>query len=394
MPISIRVIFFAGSRFDEIPGTAHFLEHMLVSGSRKFPTKNKLSAYVESTGGSIGASTDNYSIKLDLIIPKKDDLKIGLEALKESLFYPLFEQTTIELERSAILTEIEKRRQNPQVHLWDMYRELFFQKTTSAHSVVGDKISVSKITKKDLLDFKDKFIRPERMCIIMSGDIDPNEAESYLNEYLPYEKVNGILDELPLLPSTYDTKILAENFNDNKQNYITIGFRTCSSKDKDSAVLEIIASIMGNGRSSRLVNELRYKNGLIYDVSCSNNYLPDTGTLTVSTSCSETNIEKVIEIIIGEFEKIKNEPINSSELESSKSKLIKSQYIKMQTSQSWVQVHDKELLFNTNKPKLITDYINEIESVDVSDISSVAKKYFNKNQILLAMYGFDKKPAI
>ena len=59
----------------------------------------------------------------------------------------------------------------------------------------------------------------------------------------------------------------------------------------------------------------------------------------------------------------------------------------MQTSQSWVQLHEKELLFNGNHPKLITDYLKEIDSVNITDIEEVAKKYFDRDKIFTVLYG-------
>ena len=390
MPICMRAVFFAGSRFDEIPGTAHFLEHILVSGSKKFPTKNQLTAFVEEMGGFIGASTDNYSLRLEVIIPKKDDFKIGLEALEEALFNSLFDPATIELERKVILTEIAKRRNNPQTRLFDMYKQFFFQDKKLAQPVIGDESSILKITRKDLLDFKNKFVVPERMCLILSGDINSNEAESYLNEYFLNKNLNIVESEIetpPLLPFIQNTKTLIEKLNNEKQGHITLGFRTCPFHDKDTAILEVITSILGGGKSSRLINELRYKNGLVYNVSAMNSHLPDVGTFTVSTSCSESSVEKVIKIIVDEFEKIKTKSLGLDELKSVKSRLIKSQFIKMQTSQSWVQLHEKELLFNGNHPKLITDYLKEIDSVNITDIEEVAKKYFDRDKIFTVLYG-------
>ena len=58
MPICFRINFFAGSRFDSIPGTVHFLEHVLVAGTEKFPSKDKLAEPLEKIGGNFSASTD------------------------------------------------------------------------------------------------------------------------------------------------------------------------------------------------------------------------------------------------------------------------------------------------------------------------------------------------
>ena len=57
MPIFLRTLFFAGSRFDTISGTAHFLEHLITSGTEKFPSKNIIADHIQKIGGEICGGT-------------------------------------------------------------------------------------------------------------------------------------------------------------------------------------------------------------------------------------------------------------------------------------------------------------------------------------------------
>ena len=65
-PIYTSFAFLSGGRFDTVgkEGLAHFMEHMIVAGTKKFPTKDKLAEYLESYGGAFHASTGNEVMNL------------------------------------------------------------------------------------------------------------------------------------------------------------------------------------------------------------------------------------------------------------------------------------------------------------------------------------------
>lgn len=84
MPIYLRAAFFAGFRFDNVPGTTHFLEHMLLAGTKKFPTKNLIADHIQKVGGEFGASTGNNILRFNIEIPEAVDIDRGIEIMSDS----------------------------------------------------------------------------------------------------------------------------------------------------------------------------------------------------------------------------------------------------------------------------------------------------------------------
>src|SRR5574343_264424 len=75
-PIHIKACFLAGSRFETKSDLAHFLEHMLLAGTQKYPNKRLLTTPLENIGGSIGAYTDMNYIAICLELADQKDLGI------------------------------------------------------------------------------------------------------------------------------------------------------------------------------------------------------------------------------------------------------------------------------------------------------------------------------
>lgn len=395
-PIYIRTIFFAGSRFDSIPGTAHFLEHMLVAGTKKFSSKDKLAEPLERVGGSFSASTGHNYIKLNITVPKKEHLNIGFEILEEILSYPLFDNKTVENERGSIISEIGKAEGDPHVILDDVYYPLVFNKTSLENNVLGDKDSVNKITKEDLLKFKENFLHTGRMGLLVSGDITMGECLPLLNKLFQNYKIGPrfVMPEKALIHR--ENHIDCKPFKDNKHTYTKIGFRTLglNENNRELLALDLISGILGKGRASRLLKKLRYENGLVYVIGASHSNYPDAGHLSIFTSFDSDKLDDVTRIIFGELEKIEKNGMSNDEFEFIKSATTNSVFNIMQTSQAWINVHESEMTFNPKLHRTVNYFMNEVNSLTLEEVNTTAKKYLRKDNFYLALCGTEKKPSV
>jgi predicted Zn-dependent peptidase len=147
-------------------------------------------------------------------------------------------------------------------------------------------------------------------------------------------------------------------------------------------------------RASRLVKELRYKKGLVYSINAGHYNYPDAGHFSISTSFEYNKTENVLEIIISELKKIGQDGISEYEFEFAKSATVKSVFNAMQTSWSWINVHEDEMVFNPGLARTIDYYMNEINSLTLEEVNAVARKYLHKDNFYLALCGTDKKPSI
>lgn len=395
MPIAIRVVFFAGSRFDSILGTAHFLEHMMVAGTEKFPSKDLLAIPLEKIGGGFSASVDTDFIRFNVTIPQKEDLEIGLKTLEEMLWHSLFDEKTIENERGSIISEIKEDEADPYYKIDSLYYHMVFKNTVLENEIIGAKETVNKITKKDLLDFKNKYLTAGRMCIIVSGDVGRENLylfDKYLSKYKPEKYF-----ELPISAKISNDKHIAFAPNDqNSQTYIRFGFRTNSTinDDRESICLSMISSILGKGRASRLLKELRYKKGLLYGISAKNYQISDVGHFYISTSVEKEKANEVIGIIVDEIKKLNQSGITIDEFEFIKSAIIKSVPNIFETSWSWINLHEDTLIFEPESLKTVDYYTKIVNSITLDEVNLVVKKYLNKENMYLAVYGVDTEPKI
>jgi len=394
MPIRIEIRFASGSRFDppDKVGLSHFVEHMIVAGSKKFPSKDKLAIHIEQLGGIFGASTsaDDMSIKVEVV--GKEDFKEGVSLLREMLTKSLFDNKTVETEKGSIFKEIGDKVSNPSRYIWDLYPELFYQGTDAGKSNLGSLKSVKEISKRDLLDFYENMLVSGRAAIVISGDIKLDDVINQLESGLPLRNSEKYHFEKEL-PVIRGKSVLIRNYPKQNQVHLLLGFRTTGIKDTDVVPLDILSNIFGGGRASVLTKRLRYEKGLVYGVNTLSHNLSNAGTWTVKTSTSKDNLQEVVDIITKEFKRIATGGVTEEELKFAKNNITKSSRRRMQTSGAWVSRHIKNVL--VENPVQFPDYLNAVVSTEKSDLSRVGKKYFLPNSWYLAMCGdVDKKSVV
>jgi len=369
---------------------------MLVAGTTKFPSKDRLAEPLERVGGSFSANTSLDYLRFNITVPKKEDLQIGLEILEEMLWHSLLDQKIIESERGSIISEIGEAEEDPYYLLSQIYYQTIFKKTPLEKDVMGNKDSVNKITKQVLLKFKDSFLNGGRMGVLVSGGITMAECLPLLNRYLNHHKTEKRFT-MPAKATIYrEDPIVSRPFRDNKQVYTKMGFRTIgiNENDRETFHLDLIANVLGQGRTSRLVKELRYKRGLVYSVGANHSNYPDAGHFSISTSFEHNKLENVSRVIISELEKIGKDGISENEFEFAKSATVKSVFNNMQTSRSWINAHEDEMIFNPELARTIDYFMNEISSLTLGEVNDTARKYLHRDNFYLALCGTDKKPSV
>jgi len=166
-----------------------------------------------------------------------------------------------------------------------------------------------------------------------------------------------------------------------------LGCRTSFDDYKEYCALQALNIILAVGRGSRLTTLLRYKNGLVYSVSGSIVDSGDWGSFRIKLTCDRNNWEKARKLIYDLFDDIRKGGVLESELEIVKCKISKGMIRNLQTSKSWVDNHDVEALLSPESLHTVEDYVQNINSLSVNDISFVANKYLEPKYFYTAICG-------
>lgn len=390
-PFYMDVRFLAGSRFngEGKEGLAHFTEHMLVAGTKKFKSKDLLSMSLERYGGSFFLSTNNNFISIGTEIGDISDIDILMDFINEVVNNPIFDEKSFEMEKKSIINEIGKANTLPQKFFGEIFLNTFYKGTPLEKNNLGSEDSVRDIAIEDVISFYKKNITPQNCIIIASGDIEIGKLSKKIEQIIKFKnkgknEINKITYSLP----EKGESVFVENII-SSQSLITIGFRVCSIFDY-SPELNLFKMVLAGGRASRLEKKLRYENGLIYSSTADYNAYQDAGGFIIKTATSEEKTEEVIKIILSEIESVRKDGVTKEELNFIKDKIYKSAKKNFQTSEDWVNANSlHESLCEDKKSQI--DMINEMMKVTNDDIVNMANKYLSKDKSFVGVYSKNNK---
>jgi insulysin len=187
----------AGYLEDEFEGTAHFLEHLLFMGSTKFPEQNTYHSYVQTCGGLDNAFTgDNitcYFLELE-----NSFLEKGIEMLSWFFREPLLDMKHINSEREIINSEHQKNILSDPWIMDDIFKK-FLNKSKYTNFGTGSSESLKDITKKDILNFYNKYYTTDNMYVCI---VDSDNIKTMSEKYLKY------FEDIPI-----------KNYSEEKERY-------------------------------------------------------------------------------------------------------------------------------------------------------------------------------
>lgn len=386
-PIYTQALLHSGSCFDpkDREGMAHFIEHMIVNGSPKFPSKDLLSEHIESVGGVMGAATNPEIIMVNTEVPDKEDFGRVVDIFEATLCNPLMDEAVFETEKNVVIKEITKSQSNPEKTLLEATSKLLFSNTSFEHRALGSMESVSSITYEEMLGSHNTLFNATRITFIASGDISIDEITRQLDS-LPFKTGNPFEKDSTRI-ETQSVERKNSIFMDLKQTSIFVGFYNAPVFSKEALCIALAGNILASGRTSRLVKILRYKKGLIYTIYPSSYIRLPQSIYGVTTDTSEDKVQIVIDEILKEMKHFNEHGVTEKELDFMKNKLVKSLKRSLQTSSSWVDFHAYGEAFGPNQYRPVNKYAEVVSEITLEEINNAIRKYISPDRMYVSLAG-------
>lgn len=382
--VATTVYIKAGSRYEskKINGISHFLEHMLFKGTKKYPQQADIARSIEGIGGQLNAWTDQDHTAYWNLLPAKFG-KVGLEVLSEMLFNSILDESAIDRERGVILEEINRQFDDPSTHVFELLINLMWPDQPLGWPVIGNKDNIKNIKRKDFVDYMDLLYQGKTIVVSVAGNIEHNEVVSVVEKlFLP--KTSGEL--IVPIGVKNEQKLPRVNiyYKKTDQAHLAIGVHGLANSDPDKYAWSLMNVILGQGMSSRLFLNIREEKGLAYHISSGIDTYEDTGMLYVHAGLNLQKLNDAIEAICGEFQVMRDKPVDEGELRRAKDYTIGSINLSMDDTDSVSSWFGRQELLM--KQVLTSEQVIEkIEKVTIADIQNIAKHVFCDKNINLSV---------
>jgi len=386
--VGINVVIKSGSRYENprFNGISHFLEHMCLIGTHKWPTKKALMTAVEGTGGIINAETRKESTSF-WVKTRKEYFERAMEIILDMVINPKLDSYSIEKEKEGVVAQINRRIDFPHQYCLDLLFKTAWPNHPLGQNTLGDRNTISKITQQVLSDYKNRFYTPENTVISVAGDIPNQKITESLNKYISDLKdTPEIFKEDKCIEEDQINPQLNIVPKDTKQVYLALGIRAFSNQNPDKFSLQVINSLLGTGFSSRLYLSLREEKNLVFSPQAFVSLFQDTGLFIIQAQVEKDKLEEALEAPMKEMVKIKKKKVGSGELGLAKEKLKGRILFSLETPERLAEWYGTQELLQS-KSLTISEMFGQIDSVTSQNIQRVAGELFVDKNLNLVLVG-------
>jgi predicted Zn-dependent peptidase len=380
------LMFAAGSRYEtrETNGIAHFAEHMFFKGTARRPTARDIAGEIDALGGEFNAFTSKeytgYYVKC-----AAEHTPVALDVLVDMIRNSRFDAEEIEREKGVIVEEMNMYHDTPRDYIGGVYDSLLYGDQPLGWDIIGRKDSVRAATRDTFLEYLDRWYKPERLVVGIGGRTDDallRRVEELLGD------LAGTADGAPAaveLAGNGGPRVKVHT-KASDQAHVCVGARSYPLEHPDRYVLQLLATVLGGGMSSRLFTEVRERRGLAYYVFGTNHSYTDAGSLYSQAGVDIARIDEAVTTIVGELRAMADAPVPAEELEKARS-FAKGRFVLQLESPQGTTMYGLRREVLEGRTVEPAEVLAELDRVTAEDIQRVARDVVGENGLNLAVIG-------
>ena len=383
--VEIRSVFFGGvlEESNTDSGITQLMSQGLLKGTADRSAGEIMEA-IEAIGGSVEAYAGNNSFGLNIEVLNQD-VKFGLDLLRETLRFPSFPSTEIERERQVQMAGIRAQKDQLLGRCFKLMKKGLFGEKGYGLSNAGEESSVQSLSIEQIKSHHGRLVKPGNQVLSIFGDIDIEQVKKeLLNLWEDCSESSRI--ELPRSPSETRVETLALSETcDKKQSVVVFGFPGTTFFDKERHALDLLQETCSD-LGSRLFMRIRDELGLAYYVGAQ--HMPGLvrGYFGFYAGTSPEHVEQVKEEFKIQINKIKSEGITQQELDRSKAKMLGQKQIARQDLGHLAMASALDELYGLGFQHPLEEDA-AIHAVSLEDVQTAAEKIFNLENSTVAVAG-------
>jgi predicted Zn-dependent peptidase len=383
--VTCMIMLAAGSRYEtrESNGIAHFAEHMFFKGTERRRTAKEIATEIDTIGGEFNAFTGKeytgYYVKC-----AAEHRDVALDVLVDMIRHSRFDPEEIEREKGVIVEEMNMYFDTPRDFIGGVYEELLYGDQPLGWDIIGRKETVRGATRDTFMEYLDRWYKPERMVVGVGGKIGDGLVERLEDLFgdMPGGET-GAPDPLAPPPANGRVRVFTKQSD---QAHICLGVPSYPLEHPDRYALQLVATVLGGGMSSRLFTEVRERRGLAYYVFGINHSYTDAGSLYAQAGVDINRIDDAVATVAAELRKVAREGIPAEELEKARS-FAKGRFVlQLESPQGLIMFGlRKEVL--EGRAADPEEVLAGLDAVTGDDVARVAADLVGDDRLRLALIG-------
>jgi predicted Zn-dependent peptidase len=378
--VNIHALVKTGSALENIKtqGLTHVVEHMALTCTESWPSKEALNTQTEFLGASLNGSTGKESLDYYVTLPYTQ-IEFGIKVIYEVLYKSLITEKNLKIEKTVIIDEINKSIDDP-MHLDGdfIYNKLYGKDNGYSYDIAGTKDTVKSFTIEEVKKHYEFVHSPQKILLAITGNFKSLEIKKLIEKTFGSINYKYPVEEYKI--PNYVKNLVEVEFN-KKTGLIfaDVIFEYKGVRDvsfKTDLIGYIARTILAGPMSSRLKKRMREEEGLLYGIAASSTIYNNFGLTSISYEVEPENFEKCFTTLNEELNKFFEKGISEEELNHYREYIINKWLLKYDDPKSYSRLI-KYPLYLEVPVKSLDDMIEEIKNLSIKDINSFIKDFYS-----------------
>jgi zinc protease len=382
--VAVQIWYHVGSK-DEQPnrrGFAHMFEHMMFRGTDKLGPTDHF-AYIRRVGGTTNAYTGFDRTVYEETLPAKQlELALWLEA--ERMTFLKIDQESFDTERKVVEEERRMDLNQPYGTLFEKLLAEVFKNHPYSWPPIGNIPDLRAASVQELRDFWKRYYVPSNATLIIVGAVKHKDAQKLARRYFEwiprYDEPKRVAVKEPEQTEKRTVKLTGENAPAPADGVV---YRTVPINDKDSVAVDLMAEILGGGRSSRLYRELVAEKQLAVGAAAESLSLEQDGLFGAGAVMSPAggDANNILKIIEGHIARLRTEAVSERELRKAKNQMLKRLVTENLRIDSKAEMLGSAAV-DYGDVSQVNRQLDDIRKVTAADIQRVVSEYLTEKRAL------------
>ena len=369
---------------DEWAGMAHFLEHMIFKGTTKI-APGRFDREVEHRGGITNAAT-SYDYAHYFIATAAQHLEETLPYLAEILLNAAIPDDEFDRERDVVLEEIRQSYDSPDCVAFQVLSETVYQRHPYGRPILGDEETLMARSPDEMRAFHRTYYQPENLTVVVVGDVSQDAALSLVDRTFDHFSERAACPQHspeaePPITQIRRKELLMPRIEQSRLMMAWLGPGMDSSiqslDDQLNAAygLDILSVLLAEGRTSRLVWELREQRNLVQAISSGFSVQRESGLFTITAWLEADDLARVEAIICDRLSELASVPIPEAELNRCKRLLCNDYAFSTETPSQLAGLYGYYSMIA--QPEVVCTYPQRIQAIQPEDLQRLAAQYLS-----------------
>ncbi|WP_316802452.1 pitrilysin family protein [Pedobacter nototheniae] len=362
---------------DHKAGLAHFIEHLIFKRTEKRST-NQILNRLESVGADLNAyTTKEYTcVHASFLNPYLDRT---LDLFNDIIFHSTFPEDEMDKEKGVILDEISSYTDQPEEAINDDFEDLLFAGHSLGHNILGTTETVENFTREDIINFRNQKYRTSEIVVAVLGNYSlKTVVNNGIKHFADVPENSPMKERVKPVIHQPENKTIYKPIT---QAHCLLGAQSYSTHHPYKAGLLLLNNYFGgNGMSSVLNLQIREKYGIAYTIESGFSPLSDTGIFTIYFGTDREKQQKALSLIFKEIKKLRENPLNSIQLQKAKHKFIGQIALGEENRIGLIIAMAKSLIDHDKIDSLETVFA-KINAVNTDEIAEIAHEVLDKDKL-------------